>query len=432
MTDISVVRSGDEISAPLGIFYPNVVDVPLPAFLLHEDAKHHLSLEFDRQTSTIVGSNHDLQQALAFGLEENLAQLISISEGIDATNSLLGEISTGIEGICDQLSLVEIAVDRVGLAVRAAAAETVAAINGVSFRIAKLDETACLIADMTKQGELTWAREQAVTASRAMQVGDLEVAEQAIFRALQGNAAHVGAPTHVDLMLLAAEVLIRLGPTRSTEAQTMLDRARQYLALDPSDLLQGRFHFAQGSLHLAEGKAGGLEKYAMAKQCFERAEKTKTYKSVGGLYVAVAQSSMQVDYAEIGERLALALIDKPQLGVEAWRMKGNQINGDAVYLAIVRATNELNKKHLDRSDYYINLLRKTEQAIKAVEPVSLHEETYRFRLQLLIELKNKLLKLWETVDTRLKEQRLMSSFLIYRDFKHFDRQVAPLKSALGV
>jgi hypothetical protein len=356
MSEVELRRQSGELHTPLGFTYPYAVGVPLSSYLLHQDAIAHQSLEFDRQTAALVGSNEQMAGLLGEGLREARQELRDFGDEmagyLSETNDRLESIDQSLDCIAGHLVVVEAGIDRLTVAVREGTDQVTRSIGAVSAQLSELNQSAARMARMMKDGELTWALEQARTAARAMRVGDLETAETAATRALNGGGGHVGAPTHVIFMLQLAEILIRQGEGRIADAGTALDRAERYLAIDPSEDLKGRYHFARGSHLLARAQASGdRADLVAAESAFRAAIAVPRYAVVATMWKAVADTRLGVDSAAIGEALAALVHARPWCAIEILRLQSEGLNAETVEAAIRTATSRLYRDAGDTARY---------------------------------------------------------------------------------
>jgi archaellum component FlaC len=358
--DVTILpKSNDAISPKLGFIYPYAVDIPLSSYLLHQNSKRHLEASLDKQTGQLIGSNDEIRGAVAAGLHHARESLSKIDRHLEQSNEYLSEMSSSLNEISSNIELIEGGIGRIDdgiqridegigeltISVRTVGENVVSAIDRVSGQLSELNHTALNIGNMLRDSEFTWAHEQARTAVRAMRVRDLQTAESSAMRALAGTVNHVGAPTHVEFMLLLTEILIQQGPSRLSDAQSWMERSGQYLALEPSEELQGRFRFAKVSYLLLRGEAeGNVEDIQMAKSEFSEARKLKPFQTAGAIYQAIAETALAAPVGEIAETLIAAIMPRYQSAIEIWRLRGTGLSSAAVDLAIDLATKQFYKK----------------------------------------------------------------------------------------
>jgi len=356
MSEVELRRQSGVLQTPLGFTYPYAVGVPLSSYLLHEDAKSHRSLEFDRQTAALVGSNQEMAGLLGDGVREARKELRDFGDEMagyfSEANDRLENIDQSLDCIAGHLVVVEAGIDRLTIAVREGTDQVSRALGTVSAQLSELNQSAAQMARMTEDGELTWALEQARTAARAMRVGDLETAETAAMRALNGGGGHVGAPTHVVFMLQLAEILIRQGAERSADACNALDRAERYLSIDPSADLKGRYHFARGSHLLARARVSGDRADLLAAESeFQTAIAVPRYAVVATIWKAVADTRLGVDAKSIGAALAALIHAQPWCAIEILRLQSKGLDAETVKTAISTATARLYRDAGDTARY---------------------------------------------------------------------------------
>lgn len=422
MENVRVVRNGQGVSRP--IFYPTMVDVPLSAYLLHEDGNRNFNESIDSQTNQILGSNHEIAEAIVYGFQQSYAQQ-------QEQLILLRQLDGSLNRLEFQLSSIEGAIDRVADIVERAGAAIVRAVNQLHLDLTQLNASASLLVSMTERPELTWAREQATVASRAMTVGDLSVAETYIDYAIDGLGSHAGAPTQVDLLLLAAEIRIRQGGKHLITASEFMERARKYLALEPTSLLQARFQFAKGSLHLGIHTLSGRDdELKIAEIAFKEAQNDEFFASSAALYKAVVQTKRSKDPIEIATGLAKWIERRPQIAIEVLRLRGTKILASAADIAIESARTSLFSK-FDRRAVIKERMREIGEAKKNVETTSGFDQSYKHNLSVLSDLQDLCKSYNAFAEKRSRSNSLMSAFLLKRDFNSFKQSYFATSLRLG-
>lgn len=421
MQDISVVRSGDTVSSALPtFFYPTVVDIPLSAYLLHEDAKHHTELEFREQTAALIGSNAEIGDAITHGFQQSLILQAESNELLQQSNEQLAQLNGSLDRMIGKMGDIEDAVNRVSDTVERAGLAIVNAVSAVHLELVKLNRTATLVATMTANPELTWSRERASDASRAMVVGDLELAKQCCDYAINGHGSHTGAPTHVELLILAAEVRTRMGGESLAEASELLDRAKRYLALEPTSLLQARFQFARGAMLLRRhNDLGEAEHLEAAETAFRESCRDAAFSSIGAVYIAVVQTLRRAKADEIVDGLVAAIERRPQIAIEVWRLRGTKLSSSVVDRSISRSTASLFKKY-DYSDKIRHRLDQIKVTRNEIEETMKFDTSFERYISALNGLENACLNFAQESMKRVENKSLMSATLLGRSCAKYD------------